>query len=203
MKTKGKARLIVAVALIAGLLLPCSILAIEHACLYSYLDPATNAMPRPTVEEIPNFDYVHPYLCRGALPSAYGILWLKDHGVTTIVDLRLTNSKPVELERLAAKRFGFDYVSLPVRYIPSSEQLKRFVEVVSAARDQGKRVFVHCGHGSDRTGFFVSVWRVVGDHWRVTLAMSEMLEHGFLIHRFRGEPEKTRPELASDGKASN
>lgn len=145
----------------------------------------------PTPNEIPNFSVVHPYLFRGALPTPFGMEWLKQHGVKTIVDLREAGTPPVIGERITAERMGFNYVNLPVRNMPAKDQISRFRTIVAQARAGAGPVFIHCNYGADRTGFFIFTWRVIEDKWRWTLALCEMIEKGFFVHKF--SENKTAP----------
>lgn len=128
---------------------------------------------------------------RGALPTPLGMVWLKKHGIETIIDLRQAGTPPVIGEQITASAMGFRYVNLSVKDLPTLEQIDRFNEIVSSARDNGERVFIHCNYGSDRTGFFVMLWRIGGDHWRWSLALWEMFERGFFVHKF--SDNKTKP----------
>jgi protein tyrosine/serine phosphatase len=111
--------------------------------------------------------------------------------VKTIVDLREANTPPVIGEQITARAMGFNYINLPVRNLPTSDQLVAFKHIVENARDGAGPVFVHCNYGSDRTGFFIFTWRVAGERWRWSLALCEMLERGFFFHKFA--ENKTAP----------
>lgn len=155
----------------------------EHFALQSTTSN-TIASDAPKPREIPNFSAVTKYLYRGALPTPFGMEWLKQHGIKTIVDLREANTPPVLGEQITAKMMGFNYINLPVRNLPTTAQLVAFKNIVQQARDGAGPVFVHCNYGSDRTGFFIFTWRVAGENWRWSLALCEMLERGFFFHKF-------------------
>jgi protein tyrosine/serine phosphatase len=153
---------------------------LQHtACDTTLLDPPEN-------REIPNFEAVSSYLYRGALPTPWGMEWLKKHNVKTIVDLREANTPPVLGEQITAKAMGFNYINLPVRNLPTNAQLIAFKNIVEKARNGSGTVFVHCNYGADRTGFFIFTWRVAGERWRWSLALCEMIERGFFFHKFQG-----------------
>lgn len=154
----------------------------EHFALRSTAGDTILKDP-PEAREIPNFTAVTSYLYRGALPTPWGMEWLKKHRVRTIVDLREANTPPVIGEQLTAKAMGFNYVNLPVRNLPTNTQLAAFKDIVEQARGGEGPVFVHCNYGSDRTGFFIFTWRVAGERWRWSLALCEMLERGFFFHK--------------------
>lgn len=139
----------------------------------------------PSSSELPNFHRVHSYLFRGGAPREGGLARLKEMGVKTIIDLRV---KPVFVmaESRAARELGMNYVNLPTgNFIPPLSHQKIFFEILEAsALDPAKApVFVHCAHGSDRTGFLIALWRVNHDHWTCAQAGLEMLQRGFQIHK--------------------
>ncbi len=166
------------------------LVSVEHACLAG-LESKQSIANKPSPTEIPNFFVVQPYLYRGALPTPFGMVWLKKHGVETIIDLREANTPPVIGEQITASAMGFRYVNLSVKNLPTLAQIDRFSAIVTNARKNGGRVFVHCNYGSDRTGFFVMLWRINGEHWRWSLALCEMFERGFFVHKFT--ENKTKP----------
>jgi hypothetical protein len=140
--------------------------------------------------DLPNFRVVHSYFYRGAAPSYTGMDELKTLGVKTIIDLRRTPIM-IEAERAYVSKLGIEYISLPMGdWIPSAEKQKLFMSVMTRACNDPAHspVFLHCSHGSDRTGFLTALWRVEHDHWSVGQAVAEMLEHGFLVHKLDSNP---------------
>jgi protein tyrosine/serine phosphatase len=47
------------------------------------------------------------------------------------------------------------------------------------AGEKNKKVFLHCAHGSDRTGCMVGIWRVTRDGWDYPAAYQEMRKYYF------------------------
>lgn len=125
------------------------------------------------------------------------MVWLKKHGVETIIDLREANTPPVIGEQITASAMGFRYINLSVKDLPTLAQVDQFKTIVTAARDNNERVFVHCNYGSDRTGFFVMLWRIAGDRWRWSLAVCEMFERGFFVHKFSENKVKSLADPAN------
>ncbi len=164
-------------------MLPMVSIFLELALLPGVLNVNTGLKNPPSVDAIQNFFVVKDYLFRGAQPSPLGMLWLKNHSVKTIVDLREAGSAQQQGEAVVARAMGFAYVNLSVKNIPSIAQLRAFIDIVETSRAQNRRVFVHCCSGSDRTGAFVGAWRLVGEHWRPSAAFAEMLVRGFIVHR--------------------
>ncbi len=146
---------------------------------------------RPSVREIPNFHRVETYFYRGAMPTVRGVKWLKEHGVKTIIDVRDKPLNPILGEGITARLMGFNYIHMPITTMPSEKQTNDFLACVEeASRDSAKApIFLHCAHGSDRTGYLVALWRMKHEGWRWSKALSEMFHYGFLIHRFDGDRE--------------
>lgn len=187
LSSKKKSLFAVAVFLTAAL---AGLISIEHSCLAS-LESKQSVANKPSPAEIPNFFEVQPFLYRGALPTPFGMVWLKKHGVQTIIDLREAGTPPVIGEQITASAMGFRYVNLSVKDLPTLAQIERFRTIVTESRKNGGRVFVHCNYGSDRTGFFIMLWRITGEHWRWSLALCEMFERGFFVHKFTENKTKT------------
>jgi protein tyrosine/serine phosphatase len=144
---------------------------------------------------IPNFGQVAPNLYRGAQPSRQGIEALKKMGVDVVVDLRGTQNKN---EEVAVTKLGMQYVSIPSHCpFPKDEPFARFLKVL---RDNsGKKVFVHCRLGDDRTGMAVASYRMAIEGWSADEAMNEMKQFGFsAVHHAMcpglEEYEKSFPE---------
>jgi protein tyrosine phosphatase (PTP) superfamily phosphohydrolase (DUF442 family) len=154
--------------------------------------PGPGSKPAPAARaitvnaaDLPRFHQVHSYFWRGAAPSYAGLDTLKQLGVKTIIDLRRSRDH-IAAEAAYASKLGMSYVSLPMgNFIPSVQKQKRFLDIVSrAATDPAAGpVFVHCSHGSDRTGYLTALWRVQHDHWSIAEAAIEMFQYGFLVHK--------------------
>jgi protein tyrosine/serine phosphatase len=140
--------------------------------------------------DLPNFHVVHDYLLRGGEPSDQGLKNLKALGVDVIVDLRAPTGK-AQAEKAQAKALGMQYINLPMSSRPPTEQqVNTFLKAVDeksqlqrVPKDTGEKyphsVFVHCAHGSDRTGCMVGIWRVSRDHWTYPQAYQEMRKYYF------------------------
>ena len=124
---------------------------------------------------IPRFGQVSENLYRGGQPSAEGLQELKRMGVHVVVDLRGSAS---ETEREAVTKLGMQYVSIPSHCpFPSDKPWARFLEVVRENR--GKKIFVHCRLGDDRTGLAVATYRIADEGWSADEALREMKAFGF------------------------
>jgi tyrosine-protein phosphatase SIW14 len=138
---------------------------------------------------IRNFRAVNDWLYRGGQPEPDELIQLKDHGVKTIVCLRW-NSSAIEAERTRAEELGFNFVYLPLTYwiMPKTHELDKFFNVLDDR--SAHSVFLHCKHGSDRTGMLIAFYRMAREGWTPDQAYEEMKEAGFhkiRMHHFKWE----------------
>ncbi|MDK1032923.1 MAG: tyrosine-protein phosphatase [Planctomycetia bacterium] len=120
------------------------------------------------VEGLPHFAKVSDALYRGAQPTRAGFEKLKEMGIRTIVNLRVTHSDRDDIEGL-----GLKYVRISFKpWRPENEDVMKFLEVTADAENHP--VFVHCNRGEDRTGTMVAVYRMVGEGWPRDVAVKEM-----------------------------
>jgi tyrosine-protein phosphatase SIW14 len=134
--------------------------------------------------EVPirNFHTVHEGLMRGGQPTHAGYQWLADNGVKTVVSFRY-GPRIISAERHACQSVGMQFVSIPLNYwtLPDQRVIDSFLALID---DPAKRpIYVHCFHGSDRTGLLMAIHRMARDGWTFDQAYNEMKACGF--HRFR------------------
>jgi len=129
---------------------------------------------RLTIEGVPNAGQVTGNLYRGGQPTATGFDALASMGINIVVDLR--GSREGESERVA--KLGMRYVAIPWHCpFPKDETFARFL--ILLRQNPGKKVFVHCRLGDDRTGMMVAAYRMAEQKWTATEAMKEMEAFGF------------------------
>jgi len=127
---------------------------------------------------LPNFYKVSDELYRGAQPTAEGMKQLEKLGFKTVVNLRALHSDRDEL-----KGTDLSYVHIGMTaWCISDNDVIRFLRVVT---DPNRTpVFVHCQHGSDRTGAMCASYRIVVQGWSKEEAIKEMTKGGFGFHIF-------------------
>jgi hypothetical protein len=128
---------------------------------------------------IPDFAEVTPTLYRGAEPRKHGFEALAKMGVQIVVDLRGDRKG----ERKEVTSLGMQYV--PMHWECSFPKDRIFAEFLTLIRkNPGKKIFVHCRVGDDRTGMMIAAYRMAEQGWSPKQAMKEMTEYGFnLPHR--------------------
>lgn len=126
---------------------------------------------------LPNLHTVAPGILRGAAPTAFGLQELKQRGIHTIIDLRISPPQ-VRREKAAAQALGFEWINLPMgSEPPTARQVSTFISTLKRAPQEP--VFIHCQHGADRTGCMIGIWRVTQQGWTFPQAWAEMRQDGF------------------------
>lgn len=131
---------------------------------------------------IRNFHQVEPYLYRGGQPGQEGFHALKEMGIKTVICLRW-GKKVVSTEKAAVEFLGMNFISMPLNYwnLPKQETIDQFLAMVDDSSHHP--IYVHCLHGSDRTGILLAIFRMFRQNWTFDDAYNEMRKFGF--HRFR------------------
>jgi tyrosine-protein phosphatase SIW14 len=136
---------------------------------------------KATLAGVPNFGEVSPTLYRGGHPTEAGFERLAELGIKIVVDAR---GGPSKSEQKQVTKLGMQYVSIPWRcFHPQDQRIARFLAVLHENR--GKKVFVHCRMGDDRTGLMIATYRMAEQGWTAEEAMREMKAYGFSwAHRY-------------------
>lgn len=126
---------------------------------------------------LPNLHKVSDDLYRGAQPTAEGMKQLQAMGIKTVISLRDLHTDHDELKGTDLKHFE---IPMNAAFNPKSEQVAEFFRIVG---DPANRpVFVHCEHGSDRTGTMCALYRIAAQDWTPNQARAEMTRGGFGFH---------------------
>jgi Dual specificity phosphatase, catalytic domain len=128
---------------------------------------------------IPDFAEVSPVLYRGAQPRKHGFEALAKMGIQIVVDLRGDRDG----ERKEVTSLGMLYVPMHWQCsFPKDKIFARFLTLIR--KNPGKKIFVHCRVGDDRTGMMIAAYRMAEEEWSPKQAMEEMTKYGFsLPHR--------------------
>jgi tyrosine-protein phosphatase SIW14 len=123
---------------------------------------------------IPDFAEVTPVLYRGAQPRKHGFEVLAKMGIQIVVDLRGDRDG----ERTEVTSLGMQYV--PMHWQCSFPKDRIFADFLTLIRkNPGKKIFVHCRVGDDRTGMMIAAYRMAEEGWTAKRAMEEMTKYGF------------------------
>jgi tyrosine-protein phosphatase SIW14 len=159
-------------------------------------DPAQ----RLTLDGVENFARIDGVLYRGAQPEDYAYNELRNVGIAVVVDFRHSEDE-IASEKRAVEANGMRFVSLPwtSRRGPIHDQVLAFLNLMR--ENPGKKIFVHCARGADRTGLMVALYRITFDHWSVDEALEEMKSfhhHTLLLSNLDRYVREYPSELSTD-----
>jgi protein tyrosine/serine phosphatase len=156
---------------------------------------------------ISNFAEVAPgVLYRGAQPEIpKGIEFLGAASpfsfappIKTVIDLQGAQD---EAESRSCYSYGINYFNpvlpgLEILTTPPTDKINDIMGLLD--KSFLYPIFVHCLHGSDRTGCIIALWRVTHDAWSVADAIEEMRAFGnsWIEIGYRREIEKYLKEHA-------
>ncbi len=140
-----------------------------------------------SASNVANLHRVTDWLFRGGQPNEAGLQQLYDAGIRTVISFRW-RQQVTDWEREACERIGLKFFAMPLNYtvVPKAHHIERFFNMLD--NEELRPIFVHCFHGSDRTGLMVGIYRITKEGWTVKDAYKEMKACGF--HRFRVRPFK-------------
>ena len=120
-------------------------------------------------------------LYRGSQPTPDGFRTLQRLGIRTIVNLRLNHSDLDEMHAsgVGPEAFAYEHIRMAAWDADEPEVLA-FLRI--ATTPTRAPVFVHCEHGSDRTGTMVAAYRVIVQGWSKDAAIREMRDGPFGFH---------------------
>jgi len=128
------------------------------------------------------FKNVDDTLYRGGKPDYEQLEKLKELGIDTVVDFTVSydfeNDKPTEKELV--EKLGMKYISMPFMSFnnPPERYVDNFFKIMQDARDNNKKVFIHCIEGKDRTGLFSAMYKVKYNLSDLPSSIKEMLAMG-------------------------
>ena len=177
MKNKTLLPAIIAVAAVAAMFLP-SILWPKGPPNPAGGDRSQWAKPI-TKPGLPNLHQVSPVLYRGARPTREGVAELARMGVKTIIDFQTSLDRPIAEDDVSGTGIELIHIGFNAWH-PEHNDVVRFLKL---ATDESKQpVFMHCRHGSDRTGMMCAIYRIVVEGWTKDQAIAEMTDGDFGFH---------------------
>jgi protein tyrosine phosphatase (PTP) superfamily phosphohydrolase (DUF442 family) len=178
MKNKTLLPAIIAVAAVAAMFLPSILWPKARPAALPVGDRSQWAKPI-TKPGLPNLHQVSSVLYRGARPTREGVAELARMGVKTIIDFQTSLDRPSAEDDVSGTGIQLVHIGFHAWH-PEDDDVVRFLR---AATDESKQpLFVHCRHGSDRTGMMCAIYRIVVEGWTKDQAISEMTDGGFGFH---------------------
>lgn len=107
-----------------------------------------------------NYAIIDELVSRSAQPEAKNIKWLKKHGVTDVINFRISGKEIGFNEKEVVEKAGMHYHNIPTdaRH-PNEEKVGQFLDIVEGVRQAGGKVHIHCQAGADRTGMYSWIYK--------------------------------------------
>lgn len=97
------------------------------------------------LSQILNFQFIHPHLFTSGQPSAEQLKQIKEYGITTVINLALTDADPhLEHEDQICLALGLHYIHIPIAWdTPSDDQCLLLLDLIDYLVKE-QMVWVHC-----------------------------------------------------------
>jgi hypothetical protein len=123
------------------------------------------------------FDNVSEEIYRGGAPSENDLDLLSNvFNIKTILSLDGNIASGIAPK---VKELGMEHIVIPISGIGSFSLMKYLQNNVVSILKSKQPIYVHCRHGSDRTGMAIALYRMDHDGWSAEEAMEEARSFGF------------------------
>lgn len=133
-----------------------------------------------------NYAKIDNYVSRSAQPLKEDLSWLKEQGVTDVINFRTMYAPAVDFdEAVELKKLGMKYHNLPtVTKTPTHQGVNLFLELVDKVINNGGKVHIHCKAGADRTGMYAFIYKAVKGIGTIAENEKEWIKKGHNIVRY-------------------
>ena len=100
---------------------------------------------------------------RSAQPQKEDFIWLKEQGVTDVIDFRTKPDYGIDFnEENEVKKLGMKFHHIPsyTRH-PNEENIKLFLNITDEIAQNNGKAHIHCKAGVDRTGMYSFVYKQI------------------------------------------
>lgn len=106
-----------------------------------------------------NYIKIDNFLSRSAQPKREDFQWLKEQGVTDIINFRYRDIDFDEKE--AVKKLKLRYHVLPsISEAPNKKNVKAFFKLLKGVKNRDGKAHIHCMAGADRTGMYSFLYKM-------------------------------------------
>ncbi len=108
-----------------------------------------------------NYAVIDKFLSRSAQPAKEDFKWLKEQGVTDIINFRTMHAPGINFdEKAVVEKNGMHYHNIPtVSKNPKESLVKDFLGLVKDIISRGGKAHIHCKAGADRTGMYSFIYK--------------------------------------------
>ena len=133
-----------------------------------------------------NFGIVDSNISRSAQPEKNDFIWLREQGVTDIINFRtmfITGLAFDEAEEV--RRLGMEYHPIPtVTREPSDTTVLAVLALITKIKNAGGKIHMHCKAGADRTGMYAFIYKCLKGIGSMAENEKEWLNYGHNTKRY-------------------
>ncbi len=129
----------------------------------------------------PNYQKIDNTVSRSAQPEKEDFSWLKDQGVTDVVNFRTMGKSGLDYdEKAVVEKDGMIYHNIKsVTKYPTEENVGQFLDVIEGVKQKGGKVHIHCKAGADRTGMYSYIYERMNNLKDETSGKQEWFNRGY------------------------
>ena len=133
-----------------------------------------------------NYSKIDNTLSRSAQPMAEDFAWLKEQGVTDVVNFRTMVVAGVEFdEKISVEELGMKYHNIPsITSKPTEDNVQEFLNLAQKVADKNGKLHIHCKAGADRTGMYAFIYKAIKNIGSLVENEKEWLARGHNIQRY-------------------
>ena len=127
-----------------------------------------------------NYKKIDNTVSRSAQPKAEDFKWLKEQGVTDVINFRTMYVSGIGFdEKSLVEQNGMKYHNIPSHTkTPNEQNIGKFLDIVDNVQKQDGKVHIHCKAGADRTGMYSWIYKQTHNLGSMKSNEKEMLEMG-------------------------
>ena len=109
-----------------------------------------------------NYATIDKFVSRSAQPQIADFKWLKEQGVTDIINFRTMYAKRITFnEKDVVEKLGMKYHNIPtVSEHPTTAKVQEFLNLIDQISKNNGKAHIHCLAGADRTGLYAFIYKM-------------------------------------------
>ncbi len=133
-----------------------------------------------------NYAKIDKYISGSAQPGNADFKWLKNQGVTDIINFRTMHAPEIDFnEKEIVEKNGMKYHNIPtVSSAPQETAVKRFLTLINGIIEKGGKAHIHCKAGADRTGMYSFIYKQLNHIGTTAENEREWIQKGHDIKRY-------------------
>lgn len=127
-----------------------------------------------------NYAKIDKFVSRSAQPMKEDFAWLKENGVTDIINFRTMIVAGLDFdEKATVESLGMNYHNIPsVTKNPDEEKVIEFLKIIDKIKNNNGKAHIHCQAGADRTGMYAFIYKTLNGLGAIPENIAEWINFG-------------------------